>query len=233
MARKIRTLHLEGQESKIITSLIFQLNDNDIIFPDPSLAEEDGLLAIGGDLSPQRLSAAYRIGIFPWFAEGDPICWYSPHVRCVIFKDRICISASMKKFLNKNTFTITSNRVFTDVIRACKTMPRNGQDGTWITDEMEAAYIKLYEEGMAQSVEVWADDELAGGIYGVVVNGIFCGESMFSKFKNASKAALIWLCTEGGFRMIDCQMPTEHLMRMGAEMISQDAFRRLLKETND
>ncbi len=208
--------------------MIFQLNNNDILFPDPALAEPDGLLAIGGDLSSERLIAAYKSGIFPWFSDDDPICWYAPHERCVIFPSKIHISKSMQKSMRAKEFTVTTNTAFYDVIAACKNTKRKDQDGTWITNEMEAAYIKLHEIGIAKSIEVWQNDELVGGMYGLEINNVFCGESMFSHVSNASKTALIWLCTETNYSLLDCQLRTDHLISMGAEMISQNQFLQIL-----
>lgn len=208
--------------------MIFQLNNNDILFPDATLAEPDGLLAIGGDLSPERLIAAYQKGIFPWFSDDDPICWFAPHERCVIFPTKIHISKSMQKNMRAKEFTVTTNTAFSAVIAACKNTERKDQDGTWITDEMEAAYIKLYQLGMAKSIEVWQNNQLVGGMYGVEINNVFCGESMFSHKTNASKRALIWLCTETNYSLLDCQMKTDHLISLGAEMISQKQFINIL-----
>ena len=208
--------------------MIFHLNDNDIYFPDTSLAEEDGLLAIGGDLSPERLLLAYQSGIFPWYSDEEPICWYAPHERCVIFPDKIFISKSMQKITDRNVFTVTTNTAFKEVIRNCKQTIRKEANGTWITDKMETAYSKLHSLGIAHSAEVWQNDELVGGLYGIKINNVFCGESMFSKVSNASKAALIWLCTENNHTMIDCQLPNPHLMSMGAEMISREKYLSIL-----
>ena len=208
--------------------MIFHLNDNDIYFPDTSLAEEDGLLAIGGDLSPERLLLAYQSGIFPWYSDEEPICWYAPHERCVIFPKKIFISKSMQKIIDRNVFTVTTNTAFQEVIRNCKQTIRKEANGTWITDEMEMAYSKLHSLGIAHSAEVWQNDELVGGLYGIKINNVFCGESMFSKVSNASKAALIWLCTENNYTMIDCQLPNPHLMSMGAEMISREKYLSIL-----
>ena len=210
--------------------MIFQLADNEIIFPDPSLAEEDGLLAIGGDLSTERLLLAYHNGIFPWYGTDEPICWYAPHERCVIFPKDIHISKSMQKLMDQNNFSITTDTAFEKVIGQCKNIPRKDQPGTWITDEMETAYIKLHEAGIAHSIEVWQDDELAGGIYGLQINKAFCGESMFSKRPNASKAAMIWLCKSKRYSLIDCQVPNDHLMRMGAVMISRKEYMKILDD---
>jgi leucyl/phenylalanyl-tRNA--protein transferase len=209
--------------------MIFLLTENSISFPDPTLAEEDGLLAMGGDLSSERLILAYQNGIFPWYSEGEPICWYSPHKRCVIFPNEIIISSSMKKIISKNVFTITTNTAFEEVIENCKTISRKDGQGTWITGEMKAAYINLHHLGFAHSIEAWKNGELVGGMYGVVVNNIFCGESMFSKISNASKAVMIWLCKNGGYDLLDCQLPNPHLMSMGARMITQNEFIKMLK----
>ena len=208
--------------------MIFQLNDNDILFPDTALAEPDGLLAIGGDLKPDRILAAYKNGIFPWFSDNDPVCWYSPHERCVIFPSKIHVSKSMQKSMRTKEFDVTTNTAFAAVIAACKNTERKGQDGTWITDEMEEAYIKLHTLGIAKSIEVWQKNQLVGGIYGLVINNVFCGESMFSHKSNASKTAMIWLCTENKYTLIDCQLMTDHLISMGAEMISQQQFMNIL-----
>jgi len=209
--------------------MIFQLTD-DLVFPHPSLSEPDGLLALGGDLTSDRLMLAYENGIFPWFSEGDPICWYAPHERCVIFPDRVKVSKSMCKVLADGNFAVTMDTAFQEVILHCAATPRKGQDGTWITTEMQDAYIALYRQGWAHSVEVWHGDSLVGGLYGLVINGVFCGESMFSLMSNASKTALIWLCRDAGYRLIDCQLPNDHLMSLGAEMIAAEQYMGLLQE---
>ncbi|RYG22057.1 MAG: leucyl/phenylalanyl-tRNA--protein transferase [Chitinophagaceae bacterium] len=207
--------------------MIFKLNDS-LIFPNPALAEEDGLLAIGGDLSSARLLLAYQSGIFPWFSENDPILWYSPHERCVIFPDRIKVSKSMKTVIKGKDFNITENRAFAEVIHNCADMKRAGQDGTWITSEMQEAYIALHRKGIAKSIEVWKGEELVGGLYGVEIGAVFCGESMFSKVSNASKLALIHLAQKPGVKLIDCQLPNDHLMSMGAEMITREEYMKAL-----
>ena len=208
--------------------MIFQLDADKMIFPNPAHAEEDGLLAIGGDLSTERLLLAYSNGIFPWFSEGEPICWYSPHDRCVIFSNDVVISKSMKKILKKNIFEIKLNTAFEQVIENCKTINRKGQDGTWITNELKEAYIKLYKLGYAKSIEVWQSNKLVGGMYGLEINDVFCGESMFSKVSNASKAAVIWLCKSNQYKLLDCQVENEHLISMGATLISQKKFLNIL-----
>ncbi len=209
--------------------MIFRLDER-LIFPDPALAEEDGLLAIDGDLSPERLMLAYQNGIFPWYSAGEPILWYSPHERFVLFPDELRISKSMRQVVRSGKFKVTFNRCFDGVIKACAEAKREGQDGTWITAEMQAAYIELHRLGKAHSVEVWLGDELAGGLYGIAVNRVFCGESMFSNVSNASKLALITLCQTEKYDMIDCQLHTPHLESMGARMINRDEFMQALQK---
>ena len=210
--------------------MVFQLDER-IIFPELALAEEDGLLAIGGDLGIERLLLAYHNGIFPWYSDDEPICWYAPHERCVIFPDKINVSKSMHKIFQQQIFEIKMNTDFEAVIENCKSIYREGQGGTWITEEMKNAYLLLHERGIAQSVEVWQHNKLVGGLYGLKINSVFCGESMFSKVSNASKAALIWLCKSNRYSLIDCQLRTEHLMSMGAQMLPQQKFMEMLKET--
>jgi len=209
--------------------MIFRLPEEEIVFPSPELAEDDGLLAIGGDLSLPRLLLAYKNGIFPWYSEDDPICWYSPHERCVIYPQELKVSKSMKQVWNKEVFTVTYNRAFAEVIENCARIGRKDQPGTWITAEMQEAYIELHRKGHAASVEIWFENELAGGLYGVLINDVFCGESMFSLVSNASKIALIWLCRTGKFKLIDCQLPNNHLLSLGAQMISREKYMTFLK----
>ncbi|WP_113651587.1 leucyl/phenylalanyl-tRNA--protein transferase [Pedobacter namyangjuensis] len=208
--------------------MVFRLLDDEIIFPDVALAEPDGLLAVGGDLSLERLVLAYRSGIFPWYSEDDPILWYAPHERCVIYPDRIKISKSMFVSLKKQIFNVTVNQAFEQVITHCATTPRLGQDGTWITTEMQNAYINLHKNGIAHSIEVWQNEKLVGGLYGIKIGNVFCGESMFSLASNASKTALIFLAKNFGLELIDCQLPNDHLMSLGAEMISMQAYLEVL-----
>ncbi len=210
--------------------MIFKLNDNNINFPNPALAEDDGLLAIGGDLSTERLLKAYKSGIFPWFSNDEPICWYSPRERCVIFPQKVIISKTMQQVIDRRTFNITTNTAFKEVVKYCANTIRKDQDGTWITNEMEDAYINLHKLGFAKSIEVWQNNKLVGGLYGIEINGIFCGESMFSKVSNASKVALIWLCKNNNYSLIDCQVRTEHLISMGAEMIEQKKYLEILQQ---
>jgi leucyl/phenylalanyl-tRNA--protein transferase len=203
--------------------MIFRL-DEQLLFPEPDLAEPDGLLAVGGDLSTPRLLLAYQNGIFPWYSDDTPILWYSPHERFVLYPQELKIAKSMRQVLRSGKFRVTTNTCFAEVIKACSVAPREGQDGTWITDDMQAAYIKLHEDGYAHSVEVWEQNELVGGLYGIWVGEVFCGESMFSRVSNASKAALIYLCQTNRFKLIDCQVHTSHLESMGARMISREQY---------
>ena len=203
--------------------MVFQLGER-LVFPNPSLADEDGLLALGGDLSTERLLLAYKNGIFPWYSEDEPICWYSPHERFVILPSEVKISKSILQVMRSQKFSITLNTAFSDVIVSCAKALRKEQDGTWIIPEMQKAYINLHLLGYAHSVEVWQNDELVGGLYGVLIGKVFCGESMFSKVSNTSKLALIWLCQNLDVQLIDCQLHTEHLESMGAKMISRAEF---------
>jgi leucyl/phenylalanyl-tRNA--protein transferase len=204
--------------------MIFQLSENELWFPEPELAEEDGLLAIGGDLSAERLVLAYQSGIFPWFSDDTPILWYAPHKRFVLLPDHLKVSKSMQKLLNTEQFRITFDTAFPEVIKACASISREDQDGTWITSGMQLAYIELFRLGIAHSVVVWENDQLAGGLYGIHMNSVFCGESMFSKVSNASKAALIWLCQNKTYKLIDCQVHTSHLESLGAGFISMEEY---------
>jgi leucyl/phenylalanyl-tRNA--protein transferase len=207
--------------------MIFRLDEH-LIFPKPDLAEPDGLLAVGGDLSTERLLLAYQNGIFPWYSDDTPILWYSPHERFVLYPDELKISKSMRQVLRSGKLSVTVDTCFNDVITACSTAPREGQDGTWIVPDMIAAYNRLHLEGYAHSVEVWQDDKLVGGLYGVHVGDVFCGESMFSRVSNASKTALIYLCNTGLYKLIDCQVHTDHLESMGAGMISREQYMDVL-----
>jgi leucyl/phenylalanyl-tRNA--protein transferase len=204
---------------------VYRLPD-EILFPPIAHAVKSGLLAVGGDLSPERLLAAYREGIFPWYAEGEPILWWSPDPRFVLLPDELRVSRSMRQFLKKGLVRITFDQDFRGVIAACQ-KPRSGQDDTWITEEMQEAYCTLHKLGYAHSVEAWQDGTLAGGLYGVSLGRTFFGESMFSTLPNASKAALITLVgrlRERGFAMIDCQVETAHLGSLGARPIPRREF---------
>ena len=209
--------------------MIFRLT-NELVFPDPSLAEEDGLLAIEGDLSTERLLLAYQNGIFPWFGDDSPILWYSPKMRFVLFPNDVKISKSMRQIMNSKKYTISVNKAFEDVINACAAIKREGQESTWITTEMKEAYIKLHQLGFAHSIETWENDKLIGGLYGVMINKVFCGESMFSYQSNASKMALIWLCQNIELKLIDCQIHSNHLESLGARMIDRESFMKFLFE---
>ena len=165
--------------------MVYLLNES-LAFPDPTLADEDGWLAVGGDLSPQRLILAYRNGIFPWYSEGDPICWYSPHERFVIKPHELHISHSMQSLIRKKTYEVTEDKCFTEVIANCATINREGQSGTWIIADMKTAYVRMHEMGIAHSAEIWHEGKLVGGIYGVVIGRVFCGESLFSLMPSAS-----------------------------------------------
>jgi len=208
------------------------LLSKELKFPPVHLANEDGVLAIGGDLSVERLLLAYKSGIFPWYNQGEPIIWYSPNPRMVLFPQNLKISKSMKQVIRKNEFMITYNQNFEAVISNCKNIFREGQGGTWITDEMQQAYIELHKKGIAKSVEVWLGEELVGGLYGIDLGTIFCGESMFSKVSNTSKLAFIYLSQKlekENYKLIDCQVYNNHLASLGADEISRTEFITFLK----
>ena len=207
-----------------------------IYFPAVESADQSGLLAIGGDLSPERLLLAYRSGIFPWYSKGDPICWWTPDPRFVLFPQELKVSKSMKQVIDRNKFVFTINQSFAEVISNCKNVSRNGQDGTWISDDMGAAYINLHQLGYAHSAEAWLGAELVGGLYGIRLGNIFFGESMFSHRSNASKFAFIKYVEQlqkENVQMIDCQLHTNHLESLGARMISRREFKKQLKEIGD
>ena len=214
-------------------SLTF-LIDPEQNFPDPSLAleEPNGLLAIGGELSPQRLLTAYNNGIFPWYDEQDPVLWWSPDPRAIIIPGQLHVSKSLKKFINKSTWQITVNKAFLSVIENCAA-PRPKQEATWITTDIQQAYHQLHLLGHAHSIEVWNDNELIGGLYGIAVGKVFCGESMFHRDTNASKVAMFYLqelLLEFDYALIDTQMMNPHLKSLGAQSISRDDFLELLNE---
>lgn len=204
--------------------MLFQLAITDNAFPDPSLAEEDGLLALGGDLCAERLLAAYARGIFPWYAMDTPILWYAPHERFVLDPKAIKVSKSMAKVIASPLFTLTFNTAFGDVIEQCAAVTRVDQDGTWIVADMKTAYQELHQLGFAHSIEVWQGGVLVGGLYGVLIGKVFCGESMFSHVSNASKAALIYLCRSFDLELIDCQIYSDHLASLGAKCIDAKEF---------
>lgn len=208
---------------------IFQLRD-DPIFPDPELAEEEGIIAIGGDLQPERLVAAYSCGIFPWFSEGDPILWFSPDPRMVLYPSKFRRSDTLTRLVRSQKYELRIDHDFASVIAACAKTPRPGQDGTWITEDMQAAYIALHDLGLAHSFETYRQGELVGGLYGISLGKAFFGESMFHHQRDASKFAfnaLVEFASENQFDFIDAQQPTKHLKSLGAEEIPR---RRFLKE---
>ncbi len=205
----------------------------ELVFPPPGLADDDGLLAVGGDLSVDRLLLAYSMGIFPWYSENYPILWWSPDPRLVIFPKELKVSRSLRQTIKKGIYRVTTNAAFEDVIRNCATVTRKGEGGTWITDDMIEAYIRLHKAGYAHSVESWEGDELAGGFYGVMMGKAFFGESMFAKKSDASKVAFATYAValaENGFELIDCQVTTEHMKRFGAREIPRPEFMKRLKE---
>lgn len=211
---------------------IFQLNDEPV-FPDPSLAEDNGLLAVGGDLSTERLLAAYSLGIFPWYSEGEPPLWWFTNPRLVIFPDSFKVSKRLARTLRNTDFRITFDLDFLRVICACADIRTEEGEGTWISRDMKDAYYQLHLAGYAHSVECWLGDELAGGLYGVQIGNVFFGESMFTRISNGSKAALVALVKhlkQQGIALIDCQMTTRHLQSFGAVEISGEKFRNLLKQ---
>ncbi|MCU0289098.1 MAG: leucyl/phenylalanyl-tRNA--protein transferase [Acidobacteria bacterium] len=213
---------------------IYLLGKN-FIFPSADKADRNGIVAVGGDLEPERLLHAYANGIFPWFSDGEPILWWSPPIRMVLFPPELHISKSMKRILEKDPpwFRFTVDRHFEEVIENCRSIPRKGQPGTWITKEMREAYIKLHNMGFCHSLEVWHEEQMVGGIYGLSLGKCFFGESMFSKMRNASKFAFIKLAQQllkMDFIMLDCQVPSEHLKTLGSREIRREEFLGLLKQ---
>jgi len=203
----------------------------ELFFPPVEEANSEGIMAIGGDLSTERLLLAYKNGIFPWFNPGEPILWWAPKSRMVLYFDELVVSKSMRNVLKRNVFKVTFNQDFRAVISNCSSINREGQQGTWISQEMIDAYCKLNELGIAKSVEVWQDNELVGGLYGVDLGTIFCGESMFSKVSNASKVAFIALANylkNENYKLLDCQVYNEHLESLGCREIDRDDFMELL-----
>lgn len=213
---------------------VFRLPEYEISFPHPRFADSSGILAIGGDLNPERLLLAYQNGIFPWYEYGEEILWWCITPRLILNPKKIKVSKSMRNILNQNKFQIKFDTQFIEVMHSCRSTLRKGQSGSWIHYELMDAFIKLHQAHYAHSVEVYQKDELVGGLYGLSIGRMFCGESMFSKIPNASKVALISLCSlleKKGFELIDCQQDTPHLRSMGAELISRNDFFRFL-ETN-
>ncbi|MDO4224283.1 MAG: leucyl/phenylalanyl-tRNA--protein transferase [Bergeyella zoohelcum] len=207
------------------------LDKNEISFPDPSLYHPiNGLIAAGGDLTPERIWLAYQLGIFPWYNPGEEILWWCPDPRFVLFPREIKVSKSMRKILRDGVFSFTENKCFAEVMKACMTSPRREQDGTWISDELIESFVELHYQGKAKSIEVWQNEELVGGFYGLVVGEVFCGESMFSRVSNASKAGFIHfvLANAEQFSLIDCQIHSEHLESLGARMIPKMEYLKYL-----
>lgn len=202
-------------------------------FPDPEEADATGILASGGNLSPGMLYSAYRQGIFPWFNRDEPILWWSPDPRCVLYPSDLHVSQSMRRLLRKQSYSITYDQAFAQVIARCAAIHRPGQHGTWITSAMQSAYGELHRAGIAHSVEAWAGDSLAGGLYGIAVGAVFCGESMFAERPNASKAAFITLVgdlVDHGYELIDCQIYNPHLASLGAVEIPRRRYLSQLRE---
>ena len=212
------------------------LDPNEISFPDPALLEsESGVMAIGGDLSPERLYFAYQLGLFPWYNPGEEILWWCPDPRFVLFPKDLKVSKSMRKILRDEVFTFTENKCFPEVMKQCKDTFRKDQDGTWISDELINSFVILHKYGIAKSIEVWQNDELVGGFYGIQIGKVFCGESMFAKVSNASKAGFIHFVQSQGenLELMDCQIHSEHLESLGATMISKKDYLKILKNNND
>lgn len=206
----------------------------ELYFPPASEASSEGILAVGGDLSTERLLLAYRSGIFPWFDDEEPILWWCPPERMVVDPKSYKIAKSLRNILNRSVFTVTFNRCFEQVITHCQTIKRKGQTGTWITESMHEAYLKLHELGHAQSVEVWQDQQLVGGLYGVDLGKVFCGESMFSQVPNASKVAFVSLIQklkDENYLLLDCQVYNDHLEKLGAFEISRANYLKILKSS--
>ena len=212
------------------------LDPNEISFPDPSLLEsESGVMAMGGDLSPQRLYFAYQLGIFPWYNPGEEILWWCPDPRFVLLPKDLKISKSMRKIMRDEVFTFTENKDFREVIEACKNTFRKDQEGTWLSEELVSSIMQLHEAGIAKSIEVWQNEKLVGGFYGMQIGKVFCGESMFTKVSNASKAGFIHFIQsqKENLDLIDCQIHSEHLESLGAAMISKKDYLKILKQQNE
>jgi len=210
-----------------------EISRRSLEFPDLDEADESGLLAMGGDLSIERVKLAYSMGIFPWYEDGMPILWWSPDPRMVLFPDKMIISHSLRQSIKKQQFTVTIDKAFEKVIKNCSKTPRKGENGTWITGEMKNAYIRLHEAGCAHSAEAWQDGELVGVLYGVAIGKVFCGESMFHQVTNASKVAFYYLVEKlkkWNFEIIDAQVYTNHLESLGGEMIPRSQYIQILEK---
>ena len=212
------------------------LDSNEISFPDPNLLEsESGVMAIGGDLSPERLHFAYQLGLFPWYNPGEEILWWCPDPRFVLFPKDLQVSKSMRKIMRDEVFSFTENKCFREVMQECKNTFRKGQDGTWISDELINSFGVLQRNGIAKSIEVWQKGQLVGGFYGIQIGRVFCGESMFAKVSNASKAGFVHFIQsqKDYIDLIDCQIYSEHLESLGAAMISKTNYLKILKNNID
>jgi len=215
---------------------MIRLDPDEISFPDPELYDGyEGIVAFGGDLSAERVWFAYQLGIFPWFNPGEDILWWCPDPRFVLFPTELKVSKSMRKILNRGVFTFSENRDFRGVIKNCQEVSRKGQEGTWLSDELMDAFIQLHTYGLAKSIEVWQEDELVGGFYGLQIGNVFCGESMFAKVSNASKAGFIHFVEshKETLEIIDCQSHTDHLESLGARMIPKREFLKILHRNNE
>ncbi|MEP7194983.1 MAG: leucyl/phenylalanyl-tRNA--protein transferase [Saprospiraceae bacterium] len=215
---------------------VYKIQEDNIVFPHPSLANADGLLGIGGDLSPERLLLAYENGIFPWNNEGEEILWWCLTPRLILRPDKIKISKSLRQLIKNQKLKITFDQSFKEVISNCSLIQRKDQDSSWIHSDYISAFIKLFECGIAHSVEVWKSDKLCGGLYGLLIGNMFCGESMFSNESNMSKIALVQLCSklkEKNIEIIDCQQETEHLKSLGAELMEKEAFFKFLEKNKN
>lgn len=214
---------------------VYYLNEEYVAFPKPELANPDGILAVGGDYTPDWILLAYQHGIFPWSNPSDPILWWCPDPRFVLFPEELKVSKSMRPYFNQKKFKVTFDTQFEEVMRNCMQFSRKGQDGTWISEPMIEGYLEVHKLGFAHSVEVWQNNELVGGLYGIALGNVFFGESMFAKVSNASKFGFITLVRfleEKGFDLIDCQQETPHLGSLGARSISRKYFLKILKENN-
>ncbi|WP_292008610.1 leucyl/phenylalanyl-tRNA--protein transferase [Chryseobacterium sp.] len=213
-----------------------RLDENEISFPDPELYDgHEGIIAYGGDLSVERLWFAYQLGIFPWYNPDEEILWWCPDPRFVLFPYELKVSKSMRKILDKEIFSFTENQNFREVIKNCQRINRRGQSGTWLSDELMESFIQLHEYGLAKSIEVWQDGKLVGGFYGIQIGQVFCGESMFAKVSNASKAGFIHFVesNKDTLELIDCQSHTDHLKSLGAKMIPKREFLKTLHTNNE
>lgn len=211
---------------------MYAIDTDEIWFPNPRIYHpEEGIMAIGGDLSPERVYFAYTLGLFPWFNEGEEILWWCPDPRFVLFPNELKVSKSMKKILKNEIFSFTENQCFEEVMKCCGTIDRKGQNGTWISEEMIKTYLSLHKKGIAKSIEVWRNGNLVGGLYGLEIGNIFCGESMFSKESNASKAGFLQFVmnNQTKYKVIDCQVYSEHLQSLGARKIPKLEFLDLLE----